>query len=176
MGISPLPLRSCQRPIRNAEYPTSNLPHGCNVISAASCSAALTLHKSVREACVPQWRHVGWHRHLSECTEDRFCHLDRARSGAAVHDQRGLHIQPRPLLYSGFATRKCRRSDLDDAVRPGCCAWTDRRCRTAGPGLGDRWSCRLVATATENGLTDRQASGAIELLTSGQRAAFSAIR
>jgi hypothetical protein len=34
----------------------------------------------------------------------------------------------------------------------------------------------MVATAEENRLTDCQASGALDLLTSAQRAAFSAVR
>src|ERR1700730_10396700 len=119
-------------------FQTNEMPGGTNGFTVAEQVFICGAGQVFCDNFAAPGRHVGWHGHLSECTEDRFCHLDRARSAAAVHDQRGLHIQPRPLLYSGFATRKCRRSDLDDAVRPGCCAWTDRRCRTAGCDLGER--------------------------------------
>jgi hypothetical protein len=47
--------------------------------------------------------------------------------------------------------------------------------KSARPDPCGRWPSRLVATASENCLTDHQANGAMDLLTSAQRGAFSAI-
>jgi hypothetical protein len=42
-----------------------------------------------------------------------------------------------------------------------------------GPDAGERWPSPLVATASENRLTDHHASNAMELLTSAQSASTS---